>query len=91
MDEGEDKVFTAIEVQALLDKQRNKLNERFAALEARFLALMKRMPIPRLLRLLRGRSQTWIKLRWTFHLSLMGLLFMQSHMNIPSNACLCLT
>jgi hypothetical protein len=38
-DEGEDKVFTAIEVQALLDKQRNKLNERFAALEARYSAL----------------------------------------------------
>jgi hypothetical protein len=38
-DEGEDKVFTAVEVQALLDKQRNKLNERFAALEARFSAL----------------------------------------------------
>jgi sugar-specific transcriptional regulator TrmB len=33
MDEGEDKVFMAIEVQALLDKQRNELNERFAALE----------------------------------------------------------
>jgi hypothetical protein len=38
-DEGEDKVFTAVEVQALLDKQHNKLNERFAALEARFSAL----------------------------------------------------
>jgi hypothetical protein len=38
-DEGEDKVFTAVEVQALLDKQRNKLNECFAALEARFSAL----------------------------------------------------
>jgi hypothetical protein len=38
-DEGEDKVFTAVEVQALLDKQRNKLNERFAVLEARFSAL----------------------------------------------------
>jgi sugar-specific transcriptional regulator TrmB len=38
-DEGEDKVFMAVEVQVLLDKQRNELNERFAALEARFLAL----------------------------------------------------
>jgi hypothetical protein len=38
-DEGEDKVFMAIEVQALLDKQRNKLNEHFSALEARFSAL----------------------------------------------------
>jgi hypothetical protein len=37
--EGEDKVFTTIEVQALLDKQRNGLNERFGALEARFSAL----------------------------------------------------
>jgi sugar-specific transcriptional regulator TrmB len=39
IEEGEDKVFTAIEVQAMLDKQRNKLNKRFAALEARFSAL----------------------------------------------------
>jgi hypothetical protein len=38
-DVGEDKVFTAVEVQALLDKQRNKLNEHFSALEARFSAL----------------------------------------------------
>jgi hypothetical protein len=37
--EGEDKVFTAVEVQAMLDKQRNKLNERFAALEAGFSSL----------------------------------------------------
>jgi hypothetical protein len=38
-DEGEDKVFTAVEVQALLDKQCNELNERFVALEVRFSAL----------------------------------------------------
>jgi hypothetical protein len=38
-EEGEDKVFTAVEVQAMLDKQHNKLNEHFAALEARFSAL----------------------------------------------------
>jgi hypothetical protein len=38
-DEGEDKVFTAIEVQAMLYKQHNELNECFAALEARFSAL----------------------------------------------------
>jgi hypothetical protein len=39
IEEGEDKVFMAVEVQAMLDKQRNKLNERFATLEARFSAL----------------------------------------------------
>jgi hypothetical protein len=39
MDEDEDKVFMTVEVQALLDKQRNELNEHFAALEARFSAL----------------------------------------------------
>jgi hypothetical protein len=38
-DEGEDKVFTAVEFQAMLDKQRNEPNERFAVLEARFSAL----------------------------------------------------
>jgi sugar-specific transcriptional regulator TrmB len=38
-DEGKDKVFTAVEVQVMLDKQRNELNERFATLEARFSAL----------------------------------------------------
>jgi hypothetical protein len=38
-EEGEDKVFTAIEVQAMLDKQRNELNECFATLEAKFTAL----------------------------------------------------
>jgi hypothetical protein len=37
--EGKDKVFTAVEVQAMLDKQCNELNECFAALEARFSAL----------------------------------------------------
>jgi hypothetical protein len=38
-EEGEDKVFMAVEVQAMLDKQRNKVNERFAVLEARFSTL----------------------------------------------------
>jgi hypothetical protein len=46
MDEGEGKVFTAVEVQALLDKQRNELNERFAALEARFSTLDAKSALP---------------------------------------------
>jgi hypothetical protein len=37
--EGEDKVFTAVEVQEMLDKQCNKLDERVATLELRFSAL----------------------------------------------------
>jgi hypothetical protein len=75
----------------MLDKQRNKLNERFAVLETRFSALdEKNAHFPRLLRFLRRRSQTRIKLGWKLHLSLMDLIFMQSHMNIPSNVCLCL-
>jgi hypothetical protein len=45
-DESEDKVFMAVEVQALLDKQRNELNEHFAALEARFSSLDEKIAHP---------------------------------------------
>jgi hypothetical protein len=38
-EEGEDKVFMAVEVQEMLDKKRNELNKRFSALEAKLAAL----------------------------------------------------
>jgi hypothetical protein len=49
-EEGVDKVFTAVVVQAMLDKQRNKLNKHFAALEARFSALDKKNAHPKVVK-----------------------------------------
>jgi hypothetical protein len=46
-DEGEDKVFMAVEVQELLDKQRNKLNERFVALEDKLTAMNEKNAHPK--------------------------------------------
>jgi hypothetical protein len=36
---GEDKILMAVEIQELLDKQRNELNKRFATLEAKLTAM----------------------------------------------------
>jgi hypothetical protein len=55
-DEGEGKVFTAVEVQALLDKQRNELDERFATLEARFSALDAKSVPPEVVKVTPGEN-----------------------------------
>jgi hypothetical protein len=80
----------AVEVQALLDKQCDKLNMQFALLEAKLLAMDEKNAFPENEVLTPRGSQTWRGLRWTFPLSLMDLLFMLSHMSIPSKKCLSL-
>jgi hypothetical protein len=89
-DEDGGKVFMAIEVQAMLDKQCDKLNARFALLEAKLSALDEKNAHPEDEVLTPGGSQTRRRLRWTLLLSPMDLFFMLSNMSIPSNKCLCL-
>jgi hypothetical protein len=89
-DEDEGKVFRAVEVQALLDNQRDELNARFALLEAKLSAMDENNAHLEDEVLTPGGSQTCRRLRWTLPLSPMDLLFMLSHMSIPSNKCLCL-
>jgi uncharacterized protein YdeI (YjbR/CyaY-like superfamily) len=60
--EGEDKVFTAVEVQAMLDKQRNELNECFA-LEAKFTALDEKNAHPEVLELAQRKKSNSEKAR----------------------------
>jgi sugar-specific transcriptional regulator TrmB len=79
IDEGEDKVFTAVVVQAMLDKQHNELNKRFAALKAKLAALDEKNAHPKVVELAPRRSQTRRRLRWKLHLSSMDLLFMLNH------------
>jgi sugar-specific transcriptional regulator TrmB len=87
-DEGEGKVFTTVEVQELLDKQHDELNERFALLEAKLSIMDEKNAHPEVEMLTPEGSRTRRRLRWKLLLSLMDLLLMLCHMSIPSNACL---
>jgi hypothetical protein len=82
-DEGEGKVLTSVEVQELLDKQRDELNERLALLETKLSVMDEKNAHPKVEMLTLGGSQTQRRLRWKLLLSPMDLLLMLCHMSIP--------